>query len=477
MALLTKRQVVLLTISAATSRRMTTSATAAGRMVHGSSMMMSSCPLDAGGALAFISARGPSCRPILSRAVQKLLPMFQPSTTTTTPAATMMAISSLTRRHLSSNSNSDDNDCNDTSQTSITLPNKTGDRNGLIRHELIADDGHPLRVYSRNPRPTTRSSQLTGINGNKQRSILLLHGRTWSSQPVFDLRTSDTDDKQQSTLQSLADLGFHVYALDLRGFGETPRDYDANGNGGYTTPRRCVADVKCAIDWITERHPVDDNDETNNSTSSSSIPFFEDPTVINTRPALLGWSQGALVAQMYAQKHGPSTLSDLILFGSIFDPRVIYSRKPLYDPSGRLLVSMGGENNGGNHLKPPAPEVANTDIASLEDFTLPGTICDEAALTFSSLALAVDTIKASWDELHEFNICNPALVHIPTLVMVGAQDPYVSWEAQRELFERLGTEDKAMCVLPGCDHAAHILKARKMFVRGVAGFLLRKDGF
>ena len=383
-----------------------------------------------------------------------------------------------TTRHLSSSSSSSD----DTeSSSSISLPNKTGDRNGLIRHEVIADDGHPLRVYSRtqtNNSNNNNNSLLTtdGTNttNQKKRSILLLHGRTWSSQPVFDLRTSPNDDKQQSTLQQMADLGFNVYALDFRGFGETPRDYP-----GYTTPRRCVADVKCAIDWITKRHEneyegAEDTDHTKNVTSDTSIPGFEDPTVINTKPALLGWSQGALVAQMYAQQHGPTTLSDLILFGSIFDPKVIYPRKPLYDPSGRLLVS-GGE--AGSVNKPPAPEVANTDIAALEDFTLPGTICDEAALTFSKLALTVDTIKAPWDELHEFNICNPALLHIPTLVIVGAQDPYVSWDAQRELFDRLGTEDKQMCILPGCDHAAHILKARKMFVRGVAGFLLRKDGF
>ena len=375
------------------------------------------------------------------------------------------------RRHLSSSASSEE-----IAATSITLPNKTGDRNGLIRHQVIADDGHPLRVYSRVPSTNcnTNSFLSTGaVNSqHQQRSILLLHGRTWSSQPVFDLRTSHNDEKQQSTLQSLADLGFNVYALDFRGFGETPRDNDVEtGNGGYTTPRRCVADVKCAIDWITKRHEVNDDTENELNTTSSSIPGFEDPTVISTKPALLGWSQGALVAQMYGQQHGPSTLSDLILFGSIYDPKVIYGRKPLYDPSGRLVSGYGSE------FKPPAPEVANTDIASLEDFTLPGTICDEAALTFSSLALEVDSIKAAWDELHEFNICNPALLHIPTLIIVGAQDPYVRWDAQRELFDRLGTEDKAMCILPGCDHAAHILKARKMFVRGVAGFLLRKDGF
>lgn len=246
------------------------------------------------------------------------------------------------------------------------LPNKTGDRNGLIRHQIIADDGHPLRLYSRSP-TTDRSSSVTMSNNSsqtKKRSILLLHGRTWSSQPVFDLRTSDTDEKQQSTLQSLAELGFDAYALDLRGFGETPRD-----EGGYTTPNRCVEDVKCAIDWIARRH--DENydgggggdgqrhDNTLTTTAESSI-------AVNTKPALLGWSQGALVAQMYAQKYGPSTLSDLVLFGTIYDPRVIYPRKPLFDESGKLV------SGGKDAVKPPAPEVLNTVTASLEDFTLPG---------------------------------------------------------------------------------------------------------
>eukprot|EP00581_Thalassiosira_minuscula_P006712 CAMPEP_0183705942 /NCGR_PEP_ID=MMETSP0737-20130205/2893_1 /TAXON_ID=385413 /ORGANISM="Thalassiosira miniscula, Strain CCMP1093" /LENGTH=461 /DNA_ID=CAMNT_0025933209 /DNA_START=93 /DNA_END=1478 /DNA_ORIENTATION=- len=406
-----------------------------------------------------------------------LVPAFQSLGATATTKTKMASTTTIlynrsfltTRRSMSSNGN-------DSANPTITVPNKTGDRDGLIRHEIIADDGHPLRLYSRAPRNSDDSNnqQLHQTKG-KGRSILLLHGRTWSSQPVFDLRTSNDDVKQQSTLQSLADLGFHAYALDLRGFGETPRghhDESTTGIGGYTTPRRCVADVKCAIDWITDKHHEEDDADAammNNSTTGQTN--LEDPTIINTRPALLGWSQGALVAQMYAQQHGPSTLSDLVLFGSIYDPRVIYPRKPLYDPSGRLV------SGGPDVVKPPPPSVTNTDIDSLEDFTLPGTICDEAALTFSKLALAVDPVKAPWDELHEFNVLNPALVHVPTLVLVGAQDPYVSWDAQRELFERLGTEDKSMCVLPGCDHAAHILKARKMFVRGVVGFLLRKDGF
>ena len=353
----------------------------------------------------------------------------------------------LTRRYLSSSSSN-----SETTTTSV-LPNKTGDRNGLIRHEITADDGHPLRLYSRSPSSSVDNTNLltnvTNTNNEEQkqhhhRSILLLHGRTWSSQPVFDLRTSDNDDKQQSTLQSLADLGFNAYALDFRGFGETPRDYDKDGNG-YATPRRCVADVKCAIDWITKKHgddegkgeSADGSDATTTSSNQNGFLYgMGDPTFISKRPALLGWSQGALVAQMYAQQHGPSTLSDLILFGSIFDPRVIYPRKPLYDPSAlydpsdpnplkldpkenKPQTPLFDQSGRLQNVKPPAPEVANTDIAALEDFTLPGSICDEAAMAFLNLALAVDPIKGAWDELHEF--VSITLILLIILLWIEAQ--------------------------------------------------------
>ena len=99
----------------------------------------------------------------------------------------------------------------------IELPSKSGPRNGLERHTILADDSHPLRIYSRSP-PGNKSNFASFLSPTStERSILLIHGRTWSAQPVFDLRTSENDEKKQSVLQSLSDLGFRTYALDLRG--------------------------------------------------------------------------------------------------------------------------------------------------------------------------------------------------------------------------------------------------------------------
>jgi pimeloyl-ACP methyl ester carboxylesterase len=218
------------------------------------------------------------------------------------------------------------------------------------------------------------------------------------------------------------------------------------------------------MDWITKRHGRDIGDDSTRGSSTGRL------------PALLGWSQGALVAQLYAQRRDAHrSMSDLILYGTIYDPNVRYPRRPLYDPID-VTVTAGTTTSSSSLGMAKAPEVENTVEASLEDFTIPGTISGDAAHGFSSLAMLSDPIKAAWHDLHEFDVCDPSHVRVPTLVIVGSKDPYVRLDAQMSLFKQLGTEDKAMYVVPNCDHAVHLLKARGMFLKVVTGFLERNDG-
>jgi alpha-beta hydrolase superfamily lysophospholipase len=94
--------------------------------------------------------------------------------------------------------------------------------------------------------------------------VLLVHGRTWSSRPDFDLQVPGL---QRSVMMSLAAQGVAAYAVDLRGYGDTPRDAT-----GWLTPRRSAADILNVLAWVARQHP--------------SLP----------RPALVGWSRGAAVA-------------------------------------------------------------------------------------------------------------------------------------------------------------------------------------
>src|SRR4051812_14287396 len=136
----------------------------------------------------------------------------------------------------------------------------------------VASDGHPMRVWAR-------------LAARPRGSVLLVHGRTWSSLPNFDLQTSEGS---LSILKAFADQGFNAYALDQRGYGETPRDATA-----LLTPKRAAADVNAVLDWIARRD--------------------------GRKAALVGYSRGSQVAFFTGQTY-PDAMSVLVLYGGPGDP-------------------------------------------------------------------------------------------------------------------------------------------------------------
>ncbi len=98
------------------------------------------------------------------------------------------------------------------------------------------------------------------------------------------------------------------YAMDFRGFGGTPKD-----DSGFVEPSRCVLDVVSVLNWMAEREKerkkISSACEKKNNDSAADSDDESNPEV---RPALLGWSQGAMIAQLVAQRHHDA-LSKLIL--------------------------------------------------------------------------------------------------------------------------------------------------------------------
>ena len=312
--------------------------------------------------------------------------------------------------------------------------------NGLDVYTVPASgDGHPLAVYgidSQNPSQTV-------MDNHNLRPILLLHGRTWSSVPVYHLLGGINKDKKgeesRSLMEALRDNGLQPYAMDFRGFGGTPVDATK-----LVEPFRCVADVETVLKWIAERHGMNSRP----INGDREEPAFE-------MPALLGWSQGALVAQMVAQKTH-HLLSKLVLYGSIYDPLVRYVRDPLYTTAPTTDLSP----------------IQNTADAAMEDFTIEGTISHETAIAFAEAALVSDPHKAKWKHLYQFNTLDPARVHVPTLVVAGDQDPYAPLHVQAELFANLGRgSDRTWSILADADHAAHLLHGRERFCNIVTSFV------
>lgn len=288
------------------------------------------------------------------------------------------------------------------------------------------EDGHPLSVYG-------ISSSAPSANDHV---LLMLHGRTWSSVPVYHLLGGPKNAakgrenvESRSLMEALRDKKIQAYAMDFRGFGGTPPDAT-----GSVEPNRCREDVESVLEWLNQRHGC----------------------ITPEKISLMGWSQGALVAQLAAQCDRP-LFSRLILYGSIYDPMIRYAREPLY------------VKNNENH---PPTITYNTFDAAVEDFTIEGTIPPKAATNFAEAALLSDPVKAQWRRLYEFNNCDPGRVHVPTLVVVGDQDPYAPLHVQAELFGNLGRGvDRTWSILSEADHAVHLLEGRSRFINVVTSFI------
>ena len=278
---------------------------------------------------------------------------------------------------------------------------------------IHADDGHALTLWSRLPAAPIGS-------------IVLLHGRTWSSVPDFDLEVPDRSrDRSRSLMAALAKAGFATYALDLRGYGATPRDAS-----GWNTPDRAAKDLATAVAHVRAQHPT------------------------LAPPAVLGWSLGSLVAQLLAQRDA-AAVSALVLYG--------YPRDP--DRPGRA---------GGSRSTVREPKRApNTAAAAASDFITPHSIDRPSIDAFVAAALAADPIRADWRAMEQFGVLDPAAVHVPTLVIHGAGDPFAPMVNQAKLFVRLAAADRAWVVIPGGDHAAHLEDCGDAFVHAVVGFLIR----
>ena len=265
---------------------------------------------------------------------------------------------------------------------------------------VTADDGFKLTMWRKAP-------------ARPRRAVLLIHGRTWSGRPDFDLQVPG---EARSFMDSLVAQGYAAYALDLRGYGATPRDAT-----GFLTPERAAEDVAAAL------------------------------RVIGDRPALFGWSRGSMVAQLASQRH-PELMAALVLFG--------YPA----DPDGKLPEQPDAE---APTRKPTTAE------AAAEDFLAPGVISKRAIEAYVQAALAADPVRSDWRRESEWNALAPEAVHVPVLLLQAELDPLAKTAAHARLFARLGTADRQWVVIPRGDHAALLEDTAPRLVTAIRAFLDR----
>lgn len=275
--------------------------------------------------------------------------------------------------------------------------------------------GHPFALWKKSA-PDARAA------------ILLVHGRTWSALPDFDLQVAGED---LSLMDGLVDAGLDVYAVDLRGYGETPRDAS-----GWLTPGQAADDVADIVAYIGRLHdgPRDG---------------------LNSLPHLFGWSMGSTIAQLAVQER-PHLVASLTLFGYWRDDD----------------AALPADEPGMEPLRQP-----NTAESAASDFIVPGSISRAAIDAYVAAALAADPVRVDIRGLDQYNALDAALIGVPTLVIVGEHDPIAPLEFQTRLFERLGTGHKQLVVVPGGDHAAFLEAPRPYFLHALTSFLAGAEAY
>lgn len=273
----------------------------------------------------------------------------------------------------------------------------------LERHTVDVD-GHPIALWEKSAATATEA-------------VLLVHGRTWSALPDFDLQV---EGEHLSLMDGLVEEGYAVFAVDLRGYGETPRD-----ETDWLTPNRAADDVTAVIDWIAEQ---------------------EDWA---TKPHLFGWSMGSTISQL-AEQRNPGKIASLTLFGYWRDVEIVL---PPDEPG----------------IEPEHAE--NTAEAAASDFITPDSISKAAIDAYVAAALEADPVRVDLRSMNQYNVLDGARINVPTLVIAGEHDPLAPADNQAKLFLSIATGHKQYVSVPGGDHAAFLETPRAYFIKELVAFV------
>ena len=104
-----------------------------------------------------------------------------------------------------------------------------------------------IEIFVRNKRP----ANMTAFR--PERTVVYVHGATYPSETAFDLKLGGV-----SWMEYIAQRGYDVYLLDLRGYGRSTRpkemDEDAKANPPLVRNDTAIKDISTVVDFVLKRH-------------------------------------------------------------------------------------------------------------------------------------------------------------------------------------------------------------------------------
>jgi pimeloyl-ACP methyl ester carboxylesterase len=247
--------------------------------------------------------------------------------------------------------------------------------------------------------------------------VLLIHG-TWCDARVWDF-------PGRSVMDYLAVRGYDVYALDMRGMGQSIY----SGSYSNISLETRLQDAIAVASYI----------------------------VTNTRrsPVVIGWSQGGVITGMlasYAAAHAPQLVAGVGLF-SVGDGAFLIP--PALQPEIQGLITTAIASGTFKFALNPSDYFG---IFGIDPVTNQPTISADAFATFLTL-IDEDALPAILEEagIVPFFTASPlapawGTIQVPALVVDGSLDPLVGADNAQALFNALGSAKKQLIVFPRNSH-------------------------
>lgn len=275
--------------------------------------------------------------------------------------------------------------------------------------ELMAErEGLRLKLYEKYRVGYEETWKNTG------KVILLVHGATWASRCTFD----PDPDHGYSLMETLADAGYDVFALDMHGYGRSQ-----GSDRDWTDTHTAARDIEAAVEFIRALRWVE-------------------------RVHLFGYQWGAQPAAFFATQK-PTKIAKLALLGM----RWRQVDKAATVPNGPLRTL-------GQQASLLKPEDGDLDP---EFVRRRAAVCRGESATAPNGAL-VDLTRPS--------PVDPAKLKVPTLVIQGERDGSREQFADRvDFFHHIGAAAKFYSFLSGLGKYAPIERGHGRFDQALLSFL------
>ena len=260
---------------------------------------------------------------------------------------------------------------------------------------------------------------------NDKRIIVLCHGSATAGKESFDLQVPGKP--TYSLMDVLAQNGFDVFALDVRGFGRSTHP------DGHMTTAEASQDLNAVVDYVLKLRKVQ---------------------TVN----LLGWSWGTQYGGMFVMAH-PEKVEKYISYAQMhINSPDIAKRRPRIDvfrQNAYVTIPEPGWKPRFYSMAPP--EVSDPEVVN----------------AFAKAAAQVEVKSPTGPQLDMVTIMpmlNPRLMPVPVMIIHGQYDDVADPAGLLPFFVQLPNPRKEYVIVPDAGHMMHLQKGHLIFQHDVIAF-------